>query len=252
MNTKKSPSSERDVLSDRRVEKGGGTVMAAERYVTLACPFSVLHYYFGTGFWGLRAGCVSLGALPHPWSNASRLPSFTPSRQAPPPDVHLSRPLLNPMRDSSLLSPLTTNGTGTTRARSAKIAKRKKGILGFVLNLLGLNKRVKFSTPHDPVHLTHVGFNARTGEFIGLPKEWQQLLQESGISRTEQEKNPEAVRGIVKFYQEGGGGDVWDKMGGALKGGPPVVPAPPASKPLMDESFYAPVCRLNSPIPIFG
>lgn len=46
---------------------------------------------------------------------------------------------------------------------------------------------------------------------------------------------------IVKFYQEGGGGgDVWDKMGGALKTGPPILPAPPPSKPLMDESFYTP------------
>jgi p21-activated kinase 1 len=74
-----------------------------------------------------------------------------------------------------------------------------------------------------------------------------------GISRTEQKKNPEAVMEIVKFYQEGGsGGDVWDKMGGALKYGPPVLPAPPVSKPLMDESFYAPVCRSNSLIPAFG
>jgi p21-activated kinase 1 len=63
-----------------------------------------------------------------------------------------------------------------------------------------------------------VGFNSNTGEFTGLPKEWQQLLQESGISRVEQEKNPQAVMEIVKFYQEGGG-DVWDKMG--------AVAAPP-------------------------
>ena len=171
-------------------------------------------------------------------------------------EFHSSHPLLNPIGDSPTTPHLppsfTTNGTGTTRARSATVTKGKKGMLGFVTELLGSNKRVEISTPYDPVHLTHVGFNTSTGEFTGLPKEWQQLLQESGISRTEQEKNPEAVMEIVKFYQEGGGGDVWDKMGGALKGGPPVLPAPPASKPLMDESFYAPVCRSNSPIPIFG
>ena len=119
-------------------------------------------------------------------------------------------------------------------------------MLGFVSDLLGSNKRVEISTPYDPVHLTHVGFNTSTGEFTGLPKEWQQLLQESGISRTEQERNPEAVMEIVKFYQEGGGGgDVWDKMGSALKTGPPILPAPPPSKPLMDESFYTPVCLFN-------
>ncbi|KXN87390.1 Serine/threonine-protein kinase SMU1 [Leucoagaricus sp. SymC.cos] len=80
--------------------------------------------------------------------------------------------------------------------------------------------RPEISTPYDPVHLTHVGFNSSTGEFTGLPKEWQQLLQESGISRSEQEKNPQAVMEIVKFYQEGQGHDPWDKLGNV--GGPAV------------------------------
>ncbi|KAF9785300.1 kinase-like domain-containing protein [Thelephora terrestris] len=111
---------------------------------------------------------------------------------------------------SSSQSPSQIRRTGTT--------KSKKGMLGFMSDFLGSNKTVAISTPYDPVHLTHVGFNSSTGEFTGLPKEWQQLLQESGISRMEQEKNPQAVMEIVKFYQEGGG-DVWDKMG--------TVSAPP-------------------------
>ena len=172
------------------------------------------------------------------------------SDSAPPVEEEVSpssHPVLNPIVNTpstpKLPPSFTTNGTGTTRARSATVNKGNKGMLGFVSGLLGSNKRVEISTPYDPVHLTHVGFNTSTGEFTGLPKEWQQLLQESGISRTEQEKNPEAVMEIVKFYQEGGGGgDVWDKMGGALKTGPPILPAPPPSKPLMDESFYTPVC----------
>ncbi|EJU03437.1 PAK-box/P21-Rho-binding protein, partial [Dacryopinax primogenitus] len=64
------------------------------------------------------------------------------------------------------------------------------------------NQRPGISAPYDPVHLTHVGFNSSTGEFIGLPKEWQMLLQESGISKHEQEANPQAVMDIVQFYQE--------------------------------------------------
>jgi p21-activated kinase 1 len=171
-------------------------------------------------------------------------------------DPPSSHPVLNPIMNSPstshLPSSFTTNGTGTTRARSATVTKGKKGMLGFVSDLLGSNKRMEISTPYDPVHLTHVGFNTSTGEFTGLPKEWQQLLQESGISRTEQEKNPEAVMEIVKFYQEGGGGDVWDKMSSALKSGPPILPAPPPSRPLMDESFYAPVCLFDSIIPAFN
>ena len=110
-------------------------------------------------------------------------------------------------------APIVQSAGAGTRGRSATTAKLKKGgMLGGMFDFLASSKRPEISTPYDPVHLTHVGFNSSTGEFTGLPKEWQQLLQESGISRSEQEKNPQAVMEIVKFYQEGRG-DVWDKMG---------------------------------------
>ncbi|KIK61742.1 hypothetical protein GYMLUDRAFT_73249 [Collybiopsis luxurians FD-317 M1] len=107
-------------------------------------------------------------------------------------------------------------GTIAGRSRSSTQSKTKKSVLGFIFNS---TKRPEISTPYDPVHLTHVGFNSSTGEFTGLPKEWQQLLQESGISKSDQEKNPQAVMEIVKFYQEGHG-DVWDKLG-AMGGATP-------------------------------
>ena len=117
------------------------------------------------------------------------------------------------------------------RSRSGTSSKTKKGVLSLVSEMFNPTKRPDISTPYDPVHLTHVGFNSSTGEFTGLPKEWQQLLQESGISRSEQEKNPQAVMEIVKFYQEGHG-DVWDKLGN-------VGGAPDAT--LQSESFQNPV-----------
>ena len=120
---------------------------------------------------------------------------------------------------SEQMPPVASTSQSPSQIRPrAGTTKSKKGVFSFLPDFLGSNKSVAISTPYDPVHLTHVGFNSSTGEFTGLPKEWQQLLQESGISRTEQEKNPQAVMEIVKFYQEGGG-DVWDKMGAA--------PAPP-------------------------
>ena len=113
------------------------------------------------------------------------------------------------------MPPVASTSQSPSQFRSrAGTTKGKKGFFNFMPDFLGSNKTVAISTPYDPVHLTHVGFNSSTGEFTGLPKEWQQLLQESGISRVEQEKNPQAVMEIVKFYQEGGG-DVWDKMGAA-------------------------------------
>ncbi|KAI0299265.1 kinase-like domain-containing protein [Russula brevipes] len=133
-------------------------------------------------------------------------------------------------------------------------AKGKKGMLGFMTDFLGLNKRPEIGTPWNPVHLTHVGFNSSTGEFTGLPKEWQQLLQDSGISKSDQEKNPLAVMEIVKFYQEGGG-DVWDKMGHAPAPGgsqsPPIPgtaqPAHPAFSKSVDDSFIPTRPSLSPP-----
>ena len=60
-------------------------------------------------------------------------------------------------------------------------------------------------------YLTNVDFNSSTDASTGLPKEWQQLLQYRGISKSDQEKNPLAVMEIIKFYQEGNV-DVWDMM----------------------------------------
>jgi p21-activated kinase 1 len=148
------------------------------------------------------------------------------------------------------VSPPMVDRIGTaSRSRSATVStKGKKGMLGFMTDFLNSNKRPEISTPYDPVHLTHVGFNSSTGEFTGLPKEWQQLLQDSGISKSEQEKNPLAVMEIVKFYQEGGG-DVWDKMGHApAPGGSQSPPIPATAHPpqpglsrSVDDSHVPPV-----------
>ncbi|KAF5362567.1 hypothetical protein D9756_002378 [Leucocoprinus leucothites] len=89
--------------------------------------------------------------------------------------------------------------------------KAKRSVFRSVVDAFRQSQPPKpeISGPDDPVHLTHVGFNSSTGEFTGLPKEWQQLLQESGISRSEQEKNPEAVMEIVRFYQNQA---LWDRL----------------------------------------
>ncbi|KAF9131675.1 signal transducing kinase of the PAK [Mortierella sp. 14UC] len=96
-----------------------------------------------------------------------------------------------------------------------------KGVFSNIVNsmtdLLSSDKKMEISSPYNPVHLTHVGYNLDTGEFTGLPKEWQQLLQESGISKQDQAANPQAVIDIIGFYtdsQEGKQSDaVWQKFG---------------------------------------
>ncbi|KAG0359526.1 signal transducing kinase of the PAK [Gamsiella multidivaricata] len=99
---------------------------------------------------------------------------------------------------------------------------------------------MEISSPYNPVHLTHVGYNLDTGEFTGLPKEWQQLLQESGISKQDQAANPQAVIDIIGFYtdsQEGKQNDaVWKKFGHnpadvkASKPSPSSTSSPASSK----------------------
>ncbi|KAJ6591558.1 STE/STE20/PAKA protein kinase [Mycena vulgaris] len=151
------------------------------------------------------------------------------------------------------LPPTPTEYTQPTlRSRSGTTSsKSKKSVLGFIFNTA---KRPEISTPYDPVHLTHVGFNSSTGEFTGLPKEWQQLLQESGISRSEQEKNPQAVMEIVKFYQEGQA-EGWDKLGAMGSFEPddgfqnPRSPPPPPKKTQSAFSSPAPTAYRPAPTP---
>lgn len=156
-----------------------------------------------------------------------------------------------PSSDVAPSPPASAVPSTGTRSRSGTLAtKSKKGMLGFMSDFLNTSKRPEISTPYDPVHLTHVGFNSSTGEFTGLPKEWQQLLQESGISRSEQEKNPQAVMDIVKFYQEGHG-DVWDKMG-AIETTPYIGPQKglPAEDSLQNSRAAPPPPKKSVPSPV--
>ncbi|KAJ3291344.1 signal transducing kinase of the PAK [Rhizoclosmatium sp. JEL0117] len=83
----------------------------------------------------------------------------------------------------------------------------------------GAINKADISSPYNPVHLTHVGFNQDTGEYTGLPKEWQKLLQDAGISKQDQEANPQAMLDIMGFYNDKNAGKlseaVWDKFGRA-------------------------------------
>ncbi|KAI9810115.1 MAG: signal transducing kinase of the PAK [Phylliscum demangeonii] len=115
--------------------------------------------------------------------------------------------------------------------RDLKIAviRKKSGFSGFVNSVLGSPRRINISKPENPVHVTHVGYDNETGQFTGLPKEWQHMLDESGISRLEQEQHPQTIVDIVTFYKdttEGKGDDVvWQKFDHAGSG-PSPSPGP--------------------------
>lgn len=58
------------------------------------------------------------------------------------------------------------------------------------------------SNPTNFFHGIHVGFDATKREFVGLPKEWAQLLGASAITKEDYAHNPQAVIEAVDFYSD--------------------------------------------------
>ncbi|WBW71294.1 PAK-related kinase Shk1 [Schizosaccharomyces osmophilus] len=90
----------------------------------------------------------------------------------------------------SSMSSLFTGGNGsspTSSYTSGASSPRKSAVI---------------SSPFDPKHVTHVGFNYETGEFTGMPTEWQALLKVSGITKSEQVQHPQAVLDAMAFYSQ--------------------------------------------------
>ncbi|XP_069166136.1 serine/threonine-protein kinase PAK 3 isoform X1 [Procambarus clarkii] len=56
------------------------------------------------------------------------------------------------------------------------------------------------SYPTNFEHTIHVGFDACTGEFTGMPDSWTKLLSISNISKQEQKNNPQAVLDVLNYY----------------------------------------------------
>jgi p21-activated kinase 1 len=135
------------------------------------------------------------------------------------------------------------------------VLRKKSGFSAMLSSMVGSPRRVNISAPENPVHVTHVGFDAQSGQFTvcrmgktgrchppcsfppplpcfffffllfsshfpanvpqGLPKEWQRLVNDSGISKQEQEQNPQTVIDVVRFYQDTTNtrsDGVWEKM----------------------------------------
>ncbi|KAF2767278.1 Pkinase-domain-containing protein [Teratosphaeria nubilosa] len=93
--------------------------------------------------------------------------------------------------------------------KDGKALKKKSGLASFFN--LSSPRRPAISAPENPVHVTHVGYDQETGEFTGLPKEWQRTLQANGITEQEQKKHPQAIIDVVTFYNENNdkGSDDW-------------------------------------------
>ncbi|KAL7753695.1 hypothetical protein RI367_000626 [Sorochytrium milnesiophthora] len=107
---------------------------------------------------------------------------------------------------------LAVGETGTIRDKDEKQRRGFKGVMNnFVTSMSDIFAKdapvrtttsLMISGPYNPVHLTHVGYNATTGEFTGLPHDWADLLKTSGITKQEQSAHPQTVLDIIGFYQD--------------------------------------------------
>ncbi|KAL8759534.1 MAG: hypothetical protein Q9184_003580 [Pyrenodesmia sp. 2 TL-2023] len=124
--------------------------------------------------------------------------------------VDRSSDITPPRSDTSL----TASKRYSDEGRTAPWRKKGGGFSSFMNSVLGSPRTVKISAPGNPVHVTHVGFDNETGQFTGLPKEWQRVLQENGIGENEQRQNTEAIYNIMTFWdgEESSNDAVWHKF----------------------------------------
>ncbi|PHH80065.1 hypothetical protein CDD82_1997 [Ophiocordyceps australis] len=99
---------------------------------------------------------------------------------------------------------VTSPKRNSDEAKESKpsILRKKSGFSAIVNSLVGSQKKPVISAPENPVHVTHVGYDSSTGKFTGLPREWQRLIDESGIPEKERRENPQTMVNILQFYKE--------------------------------------------------
>ena len=58
------------------------------------------------------------------------------------------------------------------------------------------------SNPTNFAHRVHVGFDPTNGNFVGLPTEWEKLLNASALTKADFHQNPQAVIEVLQFYSD--------------------------------------------------
>ena len=111
-----------------------------------------------------------------------------------------------------------------SKARKLSSEARLKGSFASLKNLLksSSTRELQISAPISYTHELHVGFDEQTGELTGLPEQWRNLLDESGITLFERKARPDAVIDVLKMYQEmTKQNDIWTKIPARQENIPP-------------------------------
>jgi len=138
-------------------------------------------------------------------------PTMNPYANALDPFANANNHYMNYL-DCTLIPTTTTQNLTNPSLSIHPADKENKGIKSafnsFVSSFSGKKsmfsseRKMEISSPYNPVHLTHVGYNPDTGEFSGLPKEWIKMLQDAGISEQDQKDHPQAIVDIISFVSE--------------------------------------------------
>ncbi|KAL7073477.1 hypothetical protein ACQ4LE_007393 [Meloidogyne hapla] len=157
---------------------------------------------------------------------SSHHPSYQHYNDRPPAPVRFSSS--SSSSSSTLATPRVHPSIYESVAIHAKVEASETGLFGFGTsdkkkskknkNTFGKKNKEKekmidkpiISLPSDFQHTVHVRYDPETGEFTGMPKSWELLLQQSQISKQEQQQNPQAVLNALKYFTRGeGGGQKW-------------------------------------------
>ncbi|CAO3680737.1 unnamed protein product [Umbelopsis ramanniana] len=156
----------------------------------------------------------------------------------------------------------TSSANAIQETKSIKERKKLRGVLEKMVisfNELmskdhnGAAKQIDIGTPYNAKHITHVGFDAKSGQFTGLPPDWQILLKYSGITETEQMKHPQAVIDVIGFYKDSQQHHeaIWNKLTHAQTGSTsqrrPSVQQSPSTFSIASTSTNYPEKRFESP-----
>ncbi|TLD16348.1 uncharacterized protein PgNI_00911 [Pyricularia grisea] len=147
--------------------------------------------------------------------------------------------------------PTSKRYSDETKEPKPGVLRKKSGFSGFMSGLVGTPKKPLISAPENPVHVTHVGYDSATGQFTGLPKEWQRLISESGITEKERRENPETLVNVIKFYKETTEKPAEDQVLEKFHDARPGLPSAPSAgsmiSPGLAPHHYNPMSPMISP-----
>eukprot|EP01094_Clydonella_sp_ATCC50884_P003673 TRINITY_DN1279_c2_g3_i1.p1 TRINITY_DN1279_c2_g3~~TRINITY_DN1279_c2_g3_i1.p1 ORF type:complete len:615 (-),score=144.05 TRINITY_DN1279_c2_g3_i1:974-2818(-) len=93
----------------------------------------------------------------------------------------------------------STSAPVSPRTSGAKKKKMKLKKLFATKSSRKEGKSFQVSSPSGFRQAAHVGFDPDTGDFEGLPREWEVLLGSSGLTKTDVQENPETVLRVLEF-----------------------------------------------------